>query len=146
MRHTLMVSELYAALVEQISSTDAKLMAFAAEPACWWPDGLGGWMKPDAYLVLDGPHGRDHWWVEADLATESLPTIRRKLLTYLSFMERGQLGPGEVMPRVLVVTSTPARQSGIRELVWHLPEPARQLFGVSTDVEAVPYLFSVLRE
>ena len=107
-RHTLMVSELYTAMAEQARSADAKLVAFAAEAACWWRDGLGNYVKPDAYLVLDGPHGRDHWWVEADLATESLPTIRRKLLNYLSFLERGQLGPGGVVPRVLVITITPA--------------------------------------
>lgn len=146
MRHTLMVSELYTALVEETRLTDAKLVAFAAEPACWCPDGLGGYVKPDAYLVLDGPHGRDHWWIEADLATESLPTIRRKLLSYLSFLERGQIGPGEVVPRVLVVTVTPGRETAIRGLIKHLPEPAGQLFGVNTEPGAVPYLFSVLRE
>ena len=96
--------------------------------------------------MLDGPHGRDHWWVEADLATESLPTIRRKLLNYLSFLERGQLGPGGVVPRVLVVTITPARRDAIREVIDHLPAPAGQLFGASIEKEAVPYLFSVLRE
>lgn len=145
-RHTLMVSELYTAMAEQARSADAKLVAFAAEPACWWRDGLGSYVKPDAYLVLDGPHGRDHWWVEADLATESLPTIRRKLLNYLSFLERGQLGPGGVVPRVLVVTITPARRDAIREVIDHLPAPAGQLFGASIEKEAVPYLFSVLRE
>lgn len=146
LRHTLMVSELYTSLVEQVRSTDAKLVAFAAEPACWCPDGLGGYVKPDAYLVLDGAKVRDHWWVEADQATESLPTIRRKLLTYLSFLERGQLGPGEVVPRVLVVTVTPGRAAAIRKVIEHLPEPAGQLFEVTTEPQTVQYLFSVLRE
>lgn len=146
LKHTLMVSELYTALVEQARLTDAKLVAFAAEPACWWPDGLGGYIKPDAYLALDGPKVRDHWWVEADQATESLPTIRRKLLSYLSFLERGQLGPGEVVPRVLVVTVTPGRETAIRKVIEHLPEPAGQLFGVTTESQAISYLFSVLRE
>ncbi len=141
-----MVSELYTAQVEQVPASGAKLTAFAAEPSCWWPDGLGGYVKPDAYLALDGPHGRDHWWVEADRATESLPTIRRKLLAYLSFVDRGQLGPGEVMPRVLVVTITPTRQAAIQNLVQHLPSPAGQLFGAITESEAVPYMCSVLHE
>jgi hypothetical protein len=146
LKHTLMVSELYASLVELAPANNAKLVAFAAEPACWWPDGFGSYVKPDAYLALDGVHGRDHWWVEADLATESLPTIRRKLLTHLSFLERGQLGPGGVVPRVLVVTITPGRQAAIREVIEHLPEPAGQMFGVTSEPESVPYFFSVLRE
>lgn len=145
-RHTLAVSELYTAVQEQAGATGATLVAFAAEPACWWPDGLGGYIKPDAYLALDGPQGRDHWWVEADLATESLPTIKRKLLTYLSFVDRGQLGPSGVVPRVLVSTITPARRDAITGLIAHLPPPADQLFGVTTETEAVPYIFSVLKE
>jgi hypothetical protein len=59
-RHTLVVSELYTGLVERVRSTGDKRTAFATEPACWWPDGLGSYMKPDAYLTLDGPQGRDH--------------------------------------------------------------------------------------
>jgi hypothetical protein len=144
--HTLVVSELYTALSTQAPANHATLAAFSAEPACWWPDGLGGHLKPDAYLALDGPNGRDHWWVEVDRATESLPTIRRKLLTYLSFVERGQLGPGGIVPRVLVSTITAERQAAIRGLIEYLPVPARQLFGISTEQETVPYLFSVLRQ
>jgi hypothetical protein len=141
-----MVSEMYTALTEQLGRSEAELAIFAAEPTSWWPDGLGGCLKPDAYLALDGPLGRDHWWIEADRATESLPTIRRKLDTYLSFLERGQLGPGNVMPRVLLATITPARQAALAHLVHQLPSPAEQLFGITTEQGAVPYLFSTLSQ
>src|SRR5260370_4977400 len=53
LKHTLMVSELYAGLVEHARSADAQLAAFATEPACWWRDGLGGFVKPRAFLAVE---------------------------------------------------------------------------------------------
>jgi hypothetical protein len=98
-RHTLAVSEVYVGLVEQARPQGAQIVAFEAEPTSWWPNGLGSFLKPDAYTLLALGNVRDHWWVEVDLATESLPTVKRKLLAYLDFIERGQLGPSNLVPR-----------------------------------------------
>ena len=46
-RHTLAVAELYASLVEQSRVGGFEVNEFLAEPAAWWPNGVGGWMKPD---------------------------------------------------------------------------------------------------
>src|SRR5258708_2509630 len=48
--HTLAVSEVYASLVEQARTLGTvAVAAFEAEPASWWPNGFGGYVKPDAY-------------------------------------------------------------------------------------------------
>lgn len=146
MRHTLAVSELYVSTVEQACIRGARVIAFEAEPACWWPNGLGGYLKPDAYLLLVQGHVRDHWWVEADLATESLPTLKRKFATYLDFVERGQLGPGNVIPRLLVSVPTEQRYETVRQLISRLPNPANQLFSVITERRASDYLLQALHE
>ncbi|MCA1704568.1 MAG: replication-relaxation family protein, partial [Actinobacteria bacterium] len=104
--HALAVSELYVTVTTGTAVAGMELEAFDTEPASWWPDGLGGWLKPDAYLVLDTHGARWHLWAEVDRATESLPTIRRKLDSYMEFYQRGCLGPNGVMPRVLVSTIT----------------------------------------
>lgn len=145
-RHTLAVSELYAGLVEQARARSAHVLTFEAEPAAWWPNGLGGYIKPDAYTVLSHDNVREHWWVEVDLATESLATMKRQLLVYLDFIARGQLGPNGVVPRVLVSTSSEARRAALHALVTHLPDPAPALFVVVTQQEAAAAMLRSLRE
>jgi Replication-relaxation len=145
-RHTLAVSELYVGLMEQARMQGAQVIAFEAEPASWWPNGLGGFMKPDAYVCLTLGRVREHWWVEVDLATESLPTVKRKLLAYLDFVERGQLGPGNLVPRVLVSCMTPARCAALRSVVTKLPTPAADLFVALADREANAFLLQSLQE
>lgn len=142
--HSLAVSELYVTLASDVgmASAGVTLAAFDAEPAAWWPNGFGGWLKPDAYLRLSVVHSSgagfdDHWWVEVDRATESLPTLQGKLSIYLDFYQRGQLGPNGVMPRVLVSTITEQRRDAVRELVQRLPEPADELFAVAVERDAL---------
>ena len=81
-----------------------------------------------------------------DLATESLPTIKRKLLTYLDFVERGQLGPGSLVPRVLVSAVTSVRCAALRSVIARLPAPAAELFVALSDHEAATHLVQSLRE
>lgn len=144
--HALAVSELYVMVTTGAAQAGMEVAAFDAEPAAWWPDGLGGWLKPDAYLVLDIGATRWHVWAEVDRATESLPTIRRKLDSYLGFYQRGQLGPSGVMPRVLVSTITEQRRDAIRQLVAHLPAPAGALFVVTYERDALLALLGTLKE
>jgi hypothetical protein len=145
-RHTRAVSELYVGLVEQARAQGAQVVEFEAEPASWWPSGLGGFIKPDAYISLTLRDIRDHWWVEVDLATESVPTIKRKLLAYLDFVERGQLGPGNLVPRILLSVSTSARCTALRSVILRLPEPSADLFAARIDCEAAAYMMKILKE
>ncbi len=77
-RHTLTVAEAYVALTESGREHGFTLATFQAEPASWWPNGLGGYIKPDAYARLT--HGRvsDHWWCELDLAWGEEGTTREQ--------------------------------------------------------------------
>ncbi|WP_103338195.1 replication-relaxation family protein [Amycolatopsis sp. CA-126428] len=131
MAHIVAVSELYVSLVEFACGGRYNLRTFQPEPACWWPDGRGGVLKPDAFAVLS--NGRvDHlWWVEVDRSTESLPTLRRKLRTYLDFVNQGGRGPRGGVPRVLVTVLDDARLTAVQGLIRGLPPPAAELFFVS---------------
>ena len=144
--HMLAVSELYVSLDEKATGIGAQVETFEAEPACWWSNGLGGYVKPDAYVLLVHGQVRDHWWIEADLATESLPTLKRKFLTYLDYVARGQLGPSGVIPRVLVSVPSEGRYTAVRELFSRLPDPANQLFSVITERHASDYMLQALRD
>jgi hypothetical protein len=144
-RHVLDVSELYVRLVERTRYGEVGLSRFAAEPASWWPDGRGGVLKPDALVGLSVASHDDWWWAEVDRATESLPTIRRKLLAYVRFARGGQVGPGGVMPRVLVTVPSERRRTAVESVVAQLPDPARQLITVSLHHQAADVWLSHLR-
>jgi hypothetical protein len=146
LRHRLAVAELYAELTEQARSDGQTVATFKAEPAAWWPNGTGGFMKPDAYAVLARGDGvRDHWWVEVDLATESLPTVRGKVAAYLDFRRRGERGPDGVLPWLLISTIGTRRRAAIAQLVRRLPEAA-ELVTVVESAEAAQTMYSILRE
>lgn len=89
MIHNLAVAELYVGLVEAARSGAFSLVDFRAEPACWWRDAEGTWVKPDAFVVVASGEVEDCWAVEVDQATESLPTLRRKLKVYLDLVASG---------------------------------------------------------
>lgn len=129
--HTLAVTELYVALVERARLRQFVLAVFRAKADAHWPNGLGGWVRPDAFIRLECDRIADYWWYEADLGTESLPTIRAKLLAYLDFVYRGQVGPDGIVPRVLVGVVTSKRQASVQAAVNALPEPANVLFFVT---------------
>lgn len=144
--HTLAIAELYAGLVEQTRGTDMELQTFEAEPACWWPDGLRGYLKPDALAVLKGQRGRDFWWIEMDMATESLATIRKKALTYLDFVKRGQEGPRKVTPWVIFAAPDEKRAALIQQVIEPLPSDHEGLLRATTQARCAAYMTEVLRE
>lgn len=130
--HTLAVSELYVSLVELSRLGGFTLAEFQAEADAYRPDGVRGWIKPDAFVRMERGETADYWWYEADMATEDLlTTIRQKLLTYVHFVQRGQLGPDDVMPRVLIGAVTSKRRTAIQSVVDELPAPADVLFLVA---------------
>ncbi|ARP71744.1 hypothetical protein LK07_20535 [Streptomyces pluripotens] len=144
--HTVATSELYVQLVERSAADGFTVDEFRAEPASWWPNGDGGWMKPDAYLSISADGITDHWWVEVDLATEAVPTLRGKFLAYTDFVGQGQLGPADVVPRVLVTVPTEARGEVMANVVARMPAPADELFVVALHDEAIGLLSAELSE
>lgn len=127
--HALAVTELYVKLIELSRLGGFQLTAFQVEPR--WPDGIGGRLAPDAYVQLE--HGGEHysWWYEADLGTESLPTVQTKLAAYVDFVQRGQVGPAGIVPWVFVGVPTTGRQQAVQRLVNRLPDVADYLFRIS---------------
>ncbi|MET8524719.1 replication-relaxation family protein [Micromonospora sp. NPDC005172] len=145
--HSLAISELFVALTELMEAGRLALADYRAEPASWWSDGLGGWIKPDAYVVVRFGDVQDAYAVEVDRATESLPTLRRKLATYLDLVDRGDRGPDDSdMPRVLLTVPDDRRRADVAALLRALPPPADQLFMVVRQEQAPEELARSLRE
>lgn len=143
--HALGVSELYVELREHERSSELTLAHFAAENAAWWPDGRSGAIKPDAYARLRRGDVEDCWWIEVDRATESLPTLKRKLAAYADFARTGQLGPDDIVPRVLVSVPHDRRLADVRDLVAGLPVPGAELILPALHDQAASIMIDVLR-
>jgi hypothetical protein len=147
LRHELAVAELYVELVEQTRAGGFVLVDFRAEPASWWQDSAGGWVRPDASVVVAWDAVEDAWAIEVDQATETLPTLRRKLVRYLELAELAESGPdGRGLPRVLVVVPDQRRHIAVQRVIADLPAPAADLLVVVENNQAVRHLFTVLRE
>ena len=129
-RHILALTEVYVSLTERARAGRFRLDRFEAEPASWWPDGQGRRMKPDGYIRVSGADHFDSWWLEVDLATEHLPTLKRKLGSYVDFWRHGQLGPDKIMPWVLVTVPSEKRCSEIDRLIRQLHPQDAELFTV----------------
>jgi hypothetical protein len=140
------VSELYVRLVEAARTDHLTLDDFRAEPMAWVADGLGGWLKPDAFVSVSAGDVTDDWFIEFDLSTEHIPTLRRKVETYLDFYERGQLGPNGIMPRVLFVVPDAQRQEAIQVMFSQLPTSTNTLLHVVTVRDFARHIAQVLRE
>lgn len=145
-RHVLAVTEVYVSLIEQAQAGALRLDQFQAEPASWWPDGRGGQIKPDGYVRVSSSDHFDAWWVEVDLATEHLTTLKRKLAAYLDFYRRGQLGPDGIMPWVLVTVPNAKRCSDIVRLIRQLPPQGEELFTVAIHNDAAEVIVRRLRQ
>ena len=137
--HTLATNELYVVLHERRPLVGGAVDRYLVEDAATWPTAHGMPLRPDALCVLRNGSVRDYWWIETDRATESLTTIRRKLRTYLGFVDSGQLGPDGIVPRVLFTCPTEGRCMAIRQEVHKLPEPASVMFCVARH-DAAPDL------
>jgi len=148
--HTLAVSQLYVELVATGRAGHADLIAFDFEPRCWaqFP---GAWgvtltLKPDARIKLGVGDYEYTWLIEIDMATESLPTIERKVSRHLDYHRSGtaQRTTG-VAPRVLWVTPDTKRAEAIDAVLRRLPDEAPKLFAVTTAPDAASFLTSEVR-
>jgi protein involved in plasmid replication-relaxation len=143
--HSLAIAELMVDLRERERAGDLTLAHFVVESAAWHPDGHGGVIKPDAYVRIHRGEVEDCWWVEVDRATESIPTLRRKLLAYVEFARTGQVGPDEITPRVLVTVPHDHRLAAVRGMINSLPSPAAELIMATLHDQAAELMINILR-
>lgn len=144
--HTLATTQLAVDLTAATAGADVVLEAFETEPTTWVPDGLGNYLKPDAYVCLQDPALRLHWWTEIDLGSESMPALEKKLRTYLDFVARGQRGPHDLIPRVLISVTSDERLRRVTVLLDRLPDPASELFVPTLAGRAAITMLAALRE
>ncbi len=143
--HILAVAELHTLLLERSRTGQSELLEFQAEPACWRRfSGIGGQavtLKPDAFVRLAVGDYEVTAFIEQDMATESLPTIVRKLGVHIDYWRSGQEQHEHgVHPRVWWLVPDAARLKAIGRAIGRVPAEARQLFEVVLTEQAADQL------
>lgn len=137
--HHVAVADIHLRLVRAQRLGKLTLHAFGVEPGTWRRYEVGGKtrvLKPDLFAVLSAAADQEHdrlYWVEADLASESLPTVIAESKQYLEFRSTGQIQRDEgVFPWVVWVAPDERRASRIAEALKASRSIDRALFKVTT--------------
>lgn len=136
-RHYLAIADAHVALVEAARSGLLELLDIQIEPACWRAfTGLGGArlvLKPDMYVVTGDGEYEDHWFVEIDRGTESLPTLLGQCRYYQNYRASGsEQQENDVFPRVVWVVPDERRMDKLRTAFGRSRDIDEQLFQVTT--------------
>lgn len=141
--HTLAVTDLHVQLAEAATSGALHLTAVEVETEAWRtyvaPGGAQRILKPDLMVTVSSDAYDDHWYVEVDLGTESLPVLLRKCTAYEDYRRTGrpQTEHG-VFPRVLWLLSTPARVARLTAAIAAEPKLPDRLFTCITADDLLP--------
>jgi hypothetical protein len=94
LEHCLTVAEVHLALLELARARQAEVLSVVTEPRCWRRytpiSGSPETLKPDLLAVTAQADYEDHWFIEVDRATESLPTLLLKCAQYEDYRRSGQ--------------------------------------------------------
>lgn len=143
--HTLAVTDIHVQLTEAASIGAFQLTTFQVETEAWRPyvapAGAQRTLKPDLMVIVSSNDYDDHWYVEVDLGTESLPVLLRKSAAYAEYRrtERAQAEHG-VFPRVLWLLPTPARVVRLQTAIANEARLPDRLFTCITAEDLVATL------
>lgn len=144
-RHYLAIADARVAITEASRARTFDLLELQCEPTCWRAfTGLGGekrTLKPDLYVVTAATAYEDHWFVEIDRGTESLPTLLTQCQQYQRYHHSGQeQADGGVFPRVLWVVPDARRAAGLSQSIGSARDIRTELFRVTTPDKLIPAL------
>lgn len=141
--HTLAVTETHVALLEAARSGTFLVNGVQVETEAWReyvsPRGIRSILKPDLMTTISSDAYDDHWYVEVDLGTESLPVLLRKCRAYDDYRRTGRAQAEHgVFPRVLWVLTTPERVAKLTAAIAAEPALPDRLFVCITREALIP--------
>jgi hypothetical protein len=135
--HSLQITETVTQLHETATSGAFDLTRIEVEAEAWrtfaGPSGTLRILKPDLFVTISTTDYDDHWYLEIDRGTESLPVLLAKCRTYAAYRRTGaaQTEHG-VFPRVLWVVPTQRRVARLHAAIAADPDLPDRLFRVIT--------------
>ena len=93
LQHSPTITDIHVQLVEAERTGCFNLTQVAIETEAWrpylTPHGVTTLLKPDMMISLANHAYRDYWYLEVDLASESLPVLMRKCHAYEDYRHTG---------------------------------------------------------
>ena len=140
--HHLAVADTHVALVEAAHNGLVTIDTLQVEPECWRSfttlSGTRSILKPDLFVVTspsEQPDVEDHWFVEVDRATESIPTVLRQCRRYEAYRSQGD--HEGVFPLIVWVVPDTHRAEQVRLAIGRSSLTGK-LYHVITGVQLVP--------
>ncbi|GAB3156105.1 hypothetical protein GCM10027058_29640 [Microbacterium neimengense] len=140
LEHTLAVTDTVVALQELADSGGPALAKLEVETAAWrrflGPHGVPVVLKPDLYAQLSSEEYDDHWYIEVDRGTESLPVLLTKSRMYATYRgtHAAQAEHG-VFPRVVWIVPTQRRVARLEAAIHADPNLPDRIFTCITPEE-----------
>lgn len=131
--HTLAVTETHVQLVEGASEGAYQLRDVQVETEAWrafvTSSGAKTILKPDLKITIASPDYDDHWYLEVDRGTESLPVLLRKSSAYEQYRRTGRAQAEQgVFPRVLWLLPNTRRLERLRAAIDADPALPSKMF------------------
>jgi hypothetical protein len=141
----MLVADVAGALTVHAHAGSFELARVDPEPGSWRPySGLHGArevLKPDLFAVTANGDYEDHWFIEVDRGTESLPTLLKQCSQYETYRRSGrEQATTGVFPRVLWLLPDERRRDRLREALAADRNLDDDLFRAHTFAELVPVI------
>lgn len=135
--HSLAITETHVTLREAARTGAFQLAQVEVETEAWRayvaPHGSKTVLKPDLMVTTSSGAYDNHWYIEIDLDTESLPVLLRKSHTYEQYRRTGRAHAEHgVFPRVLWVLPTQGRIARLEAAIAAEPRLPDRLFASTT--------------
>lgn len=136
-RHYLAIADTHLALVEAARAKRLELLKVEIEPAAWRRytslSGSQTVLKPDLYAVTASGEFEDHWFIEVDRATESIPTLIKHCRQYEAYRHSGtEQAESGLFPLVLWVVPDEPRAAKLRQALALSRDLDNALFRIVT--------------
>lgn len=141
--HRLAVADCACLLTTAARQRDFELVSIASEPSSWRPFlGLHGAreiLKPDLHVVTASGEFEDHWFIEIDRGTESLPTVLKQCAQYERYRRSGrEQAEAGVFPRVVWLVPEVYRRDRLTDTIRAARDLDAALFRVALPDDLLP--------
>tara|TARA_B100000614_G_scaffold258646_1_gene281396 strand:+ start:321 stop:1178 length:858 start_codon:yes stop_codon:yes gene_type:complete len=133
LEHTLQITETAVQLHELAASNDLEVSRLDVEPDSWrsflTPQGGKAILKPDLFATVSSADYDDHWYIEIDRGTETLPVLLTQCRAYAAYRRTGRARAEHgVFPRVLWVLPTQRRVARLQAAIAADPDLPERIF------------------